>query len=245
MRIWIFFIGLLCFSCNLLPKKDKVPLVLITNTELKDFTNKFVESLISKGKKEKDITIYIKMIGDTAAVSIINSLPDLDMVKINGMLSLKGFCIYMTGVPLETFYQSQREEVHVPDKAILGRHKDKISDIKFSEPLVWYMSFVNDSLINCDIESKLHAFIKHNRAHKLINNIAQDFITIVANKKGDKEFQLAIKDGLKRFDDSGVILDSEDGDIICNSIEDLMDIVGLESSGGYLNTWRYGFDPEG
>lgn len=150
MRIWIFFIGLLCFSCHLLPKKDKVVSVLVTNMELRDFTNRFVESLISKGEQEKNITIYIKKIGDTTAISIINSLPDPDMVKINGMLSLKGFCIYVTGVPFDTFYRAQGEEVHVPGKAILDPHKDKISDVKFSEPLVWYMYFINGSLIKCD-----------------------------------------------------------------------------------------------
>jgi hypothetical protein len=150
MRNWIFFIGLLCLSCNILPKEDKVPLVLFVNPELKEFTSRFVERLISKDVKEKYITIYIEMIGDTAAISIINSLPDPDMVKINGILSLKGFCVYMTGVPLETFYLAQGEEVHVVDKAILDRNKNKISDVKFSEPLVWYVSFINDSLIKCD-----------------------------------------------------------------------------------------------
>jgi hypothetical protein len=43
---------------------------------------------------------------------------------------------------------------------------------------------------------------------------------------------------------SPVYLDSEDRDQLCFCIEELMDIVGLESSGGLLNDWRYGFNPE-
>lgn len=37
--------------------------------------------------------------------------------------------------------------------------------------------------------------------------------------------------------------DSEDRDRLCAYLEQIMDIVGIESSGGLLNRWRYGFDP--
>lgn len=147
MRICIFFIGLFCLSCNLLPRKDKAPSIHIVNPELKEFTNRFLDSLIAKYEKEKNITIYIEKMGDTTAISAINSLPDPDMAKINGMLNLRGFYIYMTGLQLEKFYRFQPGEFHVLDKAILNRHETEISSVKFSEPLVWNIYFINDSVI--------------------------------------------------------------------------------------------------
>lgn len=38
-------------------------------------------------------------------------------------------------------------------------------------------------------------------------------------------------------------LDSEDKDRALEYVEQVMDTVGLESSDGLLNRWRYGFDP--
>jgi Domain of unknown function (DUF4844) len=37
--------------------------------------------------------------------------------------------------------------------------------------------------------------------------------------------------------------DSENQERLCSYIEEIMDMVGIESSGGLLNLWRYGFDP--
>ncbi|HGF7528445.1 TPA: DUF4844 domain-containing protein, partial [Vibrio cholerae] len=37
--------------------------------------------------------------------------------------------------------------------------------------------------------------------------------------------------------------DSEEMDRSLSYMEEIMDIYGIESSGGRLNTWRYGFDP--
>lgn len=39
--------------------------------------------------------------------------------------------------------------------------------------------------------------------------------------------------------------DSEDRDRVCAYMEDVMDILGIETSEGLLNEWRYGFDPNG
>jgi len=37
-------------------------------------------------------------------------------------------------------------------------------------------------------------------------------------------------------------VDTEDRERFCTYLEEIMDIVGLESSDGVLNTWLYGFD---
>ena len=73
-----------------------------------------------------------------------------------------------------------------------------------------------------------------------INLSADDFEKIA--QKGtatDKEYQDAIKKGLDRFREMYLDLDTEDRERICGYYEELMDIVGLESSGGHLNRFMY------
>lgn len=79
--------------------------------------------------------------------------------------------------------------------------------------------------------------------NELINLIAVDFETILQEGSKKERFQQAIKIGLDKITLSGFNVDSEDADRVCLYIEELMDIVELEESGGHLNIWRYGFDP--
>src|SRR5690606_34712763 len=77
-----------------------------------------------------------------------------------------------------------------------------------------------------------------------INLIADDFKKLAdKGNSTDKDYQNAIKNGLERFSDLYLELDTEDRERVCNYFEELMDIVGLESSGGHLNNFMYGFDP--
>lgn len=79
--------------------------------------------------------------------------------------------------------------------------------------------------------------------HK-INLAADDFQKIATSGNAtDKDYQDKIEIGLRRFDDIYINLDTEDRERICSYFEELMDIVGLESSGGHLNEFMYGFDP--
>lgn len=78
--------------------------------------------------------------------------------------------------------------------------------------------------------------------NELLNTLAETFKKIAHNKSDERMYQIAIKQLLDQLDN--VYLDSEDQDQFCVSIEALMDIVSLESSGGLLNKWRYGFIPE-
>ncbi len=74
-----------------------------------------------------------------------------------------------------------------------------------------------------------------------INLAADDFEKLAKTGNAtDKDYQNAIKIGLNRF--TGIYIDSENQDRICYYFEELMDIVGLESSDGQLNNFRYGFD---
>jgi hypothetical protein len=117
--------------------------------------------------------------------------------------------------------------------------------------------------VKADADQKLVAFIKKSKFEgeagtsfnglsnpnlksdltKLINQSAKDFLTIVNNHPTEAKFQNEIGQGLTRFNKFYTQLDSEDEDRICSYFEELMDCVGLQSSNGQLNKWRYGFDP--
>jgi len=77
-----------------------------------------------------------------------------------------------------------------------------------------------------------------------INLVADDFKKLAdKGNSTDKDYQNAIKIGLERLADLYLQLDTEDRERVCSYFEELMGIVGLESSGGHLNNFMYGFDP--
>ncbi|MDG1572509.1 DUF4844 domain-containing protein [Robiginitalea sp. M366] len=77
-----------------------------------------------------------------------------------------------------------------------------------------------------------------------INLAAEDFQKVAEGKDPTQEKYLkAIDQGLDRFREIYLELDTEDRERVCLYFEELMDIVGLESSGGRLNKFLYGFDP--
>jgi hypothetical protein len=77
-----------------------------------------------------------------------------------------------------------------------------------------------------------------------INLAADDFKSLAASGNAtEQDYQDKIETGLKRFSDVYISLDTEDRERVCKYFEELMDIVGLESSGGHLNDFMYDFDP--
>jgi hypothetical protein len=77
-----------------------------------------------------------------------------------------------------------------------------------------------------------------------INQTANDFKTVAVSKNPtDKKYLEKIEIGLSRFADIYMELDTEDRERVCAYFEELMNIVGLESSNGLLNNFMYGFDP--
>jgi hypothetical protein len=78
-----------------------------------------------------------------------------------------------------------------------------------------------------------------------IDQIALDFKEVaLSNNPTDKKYQEKIALGLARFSEIYLETDSEDLDRICSYVEEIMDIVALESSDGQLNAFRYGFEPK-
>lgn len=67
-----------------------------------------------------------------------------------------------------------------------------------------------------------------------INQAAYDFKEVaLSTNPTDKKYQEKMRHALVRFSD--VNLDTEDRERVCHYFEELMDIVGLESSDGLLN----------
>jgi len=78
-----------------------------------------------------------------------------------------------------------------------------------------------------------------------MNAAADDFAKVASLQSAtEKAYQDAISIGLKRFEEVYLELDTEDRERVCHYYEELMDIVGLKSSGGLLNKFMYGFDVE-
>ena len=79
---------------------------------------------------------------------------------------------------------------------------------------------------------------------KKINQVAIDFKNVAElENPTDKKYHEKIGIGLSRFADVYLELDTEDRERVCSYFEELMDIVGLESSNGQLNKFMYRFDP--
>ena len=78
---------------------------------------------------------------------------------------------------------------------------------------------------------------------EVINESAKDFQNIaVKGIASDNDYHKAIEKGLNRFSKIYLESDTENLERICTYFEELMDIVGLESSGGLLNEFMYGYD---
>lgn len=76
-----------------------------------------------------------------------------------------------------------------------------------------------------------------------INNAIIKFISITSQDGSNTEYLEAMSSSLDTLEDVKLMLDTEDSERVCLYFEQLMDIVGMSSSEGLLNTWMYGFDP--
>ncbi|TDQ09208.1 hypothetical protein [Pedobacter metabolipauper] len=107
----LLLIALFVFGCTSNQKDYSVSYAVIPNPELKLHIDRFMEKTISRKSKNSNVTIAIDTDGDTTAITIINSLPNMDISKINGASILKGFHIYLIGTKLETYYRLNLEKL--------------------------------------------------------------------------------------------------------------------------------------
>ena len=101
-------------------------------------------------------------------------------------------------------------------------------EAKFQEDLVAFYPGAPDEVIRVRCESRLNGLLDRLIAG-ISSNPSKDYVL--------QEFRATL--GL--FDAE----DSEERDRVALYLERVMDIVGIESSDGLLNQWRYGFDPPG
>lgn len=77
------------------------------------------------------------------------------------------------------------------------------------------------------------------RAESLINNAVKKLIETPEDGLNEEKFWEILKVAALELK----TMDSEELERGLTYMEELMDIYGIESSGGRLNKWRYGFDP--
>ncbi|AWH85249.1 DUF4844 domain-containing protein [Flavobacterium album] len=117
----------------------------------------------------------------------------------------------------------QAQIVNPPD--IMDKFEKFKQKEKFTEDLQMHYPGVRDVKMRPVLSEK-------------INQAADDFREIAKSPNPtDKKYQEKIKTGLDRF--SGIYLDTEDRERVCSYFEELMDIVGLESSDGLLMDFMY------
>jgi hypothetical protein len=136
----------------------------------------------------------------------------------------------ITGLTLLLFSACGQGQIKTPENAMTKFEEFKSKEKFLKDDKLFYPG-IGDSKLKPILTEKI--------------NLALDDFKKLAEKGNstDKEYQNAIKIGLERFSELYLLLDTEDRERICSYFEELMDIVGLESSDGHLNNFMYGFDP--
>ncbi|RQO79680.1 hypothetical protein DBR40_01595 [Pedobacter sp. KBW01] len=78
----------------------------------------------------------------------------------------------------------------------------------------------------------------------ILKNGVDEFQYVIKQNGSDDMFREIISSTIKKIEEIENGLDTEDKEAVCLYFEKMMDAVELESSGGILNTWLYGFNPE-
>ena len=114
---------------------------------------------------------------------------------------------------------------------VMDRFTEFIEKEKFVEDFTVFYPGVGDPALRPILTEK-------------INLAAEDFMEIaISEDPSASKYHEKLATGLQRFSDIYLQLDTEDRERICTYFEELMDIVGLESSNGQLNDFMYNFDP--
>lgn len=143
---------------------------------------------------------------------------------------MKQITTILFGLTLLLFAACGEEQIKTPENAMTKFEEFKSKEKFIQDDKLFYPGIGNQKLKPILTEK--------------INLSASDFKEL-ADKGSvtDKEYQDAIKEGLNRFAEIYLEIDTQDRERIGTYYEELMDIVGLESSGGHLNNFMYGFDP--
>ena len=142
---------------------------------------------------------------------------------------MKKLTFFISFIVLTSIYSCGQNKIKTPISA-MNKFEEFISKEKFLPDSKIFYPGIGDE--------KLKPILT-----ELLNESAKDFQNIaVKGIASDNDYQNAIVKGLNRFSKIYLELDTENRERICTYFEELMDIVGLESSGGLLNEFMYGFD---
>ena len=72
-----------------------------------------------------------------------------------------------------------------------------------------------------------------------VNSLIDMFIRELKDNPSKSYVLTKLRDQLKNCED----FDTENQEMVCEYLDRLLDILGIESSDGLLNEWLYGFDP--
>ena len=107
---------------------------------------------------------------------------------------------------------------------------------------------VFDELLALKVEKKFEAHILYPGApneqirikcEALINNLIDTLINDLSSQPKQAFVLMKFKIHLENFNGE----DTEEKERVCEYCEQIMEILGIESSDGVLNNWLYGFDP--
>ncbi len=143
---------------------------------------------------------------------------------------MRQITIILFGLTLFLFTSCGQGQIKTPENA-LAKFEEFKSKEKFLQDDKLFYPGISDTKLKPILTEK-------------INLAADDFKKLSEKRTAtDKEYQDAIKNGLDRFAEIYLQIDTEDRERVCSYFEELMDIVRLESSDGHLNNFMYGFDP--
>lgn len=143
---------------------------------------------------------------------------------------MKQFTNIFWGLTLLFMTACGQGQIKTPNNA-MDKFEEFKTKVKFTPDTTIYYPGIADPTLRPTLTEK-------------INLAADDFQKLATSGNAtEKDYQDKIEIGLKRFRDIYINLDTEDKERVCNYFEELMDIVVLESSGGHLNEFMYGFDP--
>ncbi|MCR9248912.1 MAG: DUF4844 domain-containing protein [bacterium] len=127
-----------------------------------------------------------------------------------------------------TLIAYSQNKMETPSNAI-----DQLTEFKKKEKFVADNSIMYPGAADPEMKAKLT---------ELMNLAADDFIEVARDSNPTEElYHKKMELGLSRFSNIYLETDTEDRERVCGYFEELMDIVLLESSGGQLNKFMYGF----
>jgi hypothetical protein len=124
---------------------------------------------------------------------------------------------------------NQQVSAQRPKEAMMNTQHASLQD------LIMVVKFKNDGFLY----TGAHPEIKRLYYEASVNQLIRRLMDYKPKRLTKQAVMQEFKPTLADFDDA----DSEDKDAMLSYLEQIMDILSIESSDGMLNKWRYGFDP--